>query len=199
MLHPLTDPAVVKAMAHPLRVQLLTLLETDAKSPSDLAELLGEPLGKVSYHVRTLASLGLIELVDRQPRRGAVEHFYRLAKRWIIEADTWSELPSSVKRAVSRSITERICTELRQADASNAFDEPNAYLTRTPVVLDARAQRELTTRIDELLQRATQLERETLERRAGRGADDEGSTDGGAGTASRIMFIVTMHRDPGRP
>jgi hypothetical protein len=35
----------------------------------------------VSYHVRILARLGLIELVRTTPRRGAVEHHYRSLPR----------------------------------------------------------------------------------------------------------------------
>jgi DNA-binding transcriptional ArsR family regulator len=67
-----------KALAHPLRGQILTLLEDGGrKSPSELAgELEGAPLGNVSYHVRYLHGQDLIRLVATEPRRGAVEHFY---------------------------------------------------------------------------------------------------------------------------
>jgi DNA-binding transcriptional ArsR family regulator len=193
MLHPLTDPVVIKAMAHPLRLQLISLLETDARSPSDLAELLGEPLGKVSYHVRTLARLGLIELVDRQPRRGAVEHYYRLSKRWLIDGTTWGELPDGVKHAVAGSVIHQICSELQAADARNSFDESSAYLTRTPVFLDEQARRELTASLDALLEKAVELERQTLARR-GAGSSD-GNGDGGETPpdAARVLLIVTLH------
>lgn len=50
-------------------------------SPKELATQLGEKLGNVSYHVRILVRLGLIELVRETPRRGAVEHHYRSAPR----------------------------------------------------------------------------------------------------------------------
>lgn len=65
-----------KALAHPLRGQILTLLEAGRRSPSEIAETLGRPLGAVSYHVRYLRGLDLIRLVGTEPRRGAVEHFY---------------------------------------------------------------------------------------------------------------------------
>ena len=58
-----TDPRLVKALAHPLRFRILTVLDERMASPSELAEELGAPLGNVSYHVRILASLGLIRLV----------------------------------------------------------------------------------------------------------------------------------------
>lgn len=69
-----------RAMAHPLRVEILEAFGARGthRSPSDLAEDLGEPLGNVSYHVTRLAKAGAIELDKTEPRRGAMEHFYRL-------------------------------------------------------------------------------------------------------------------------
>src|SRR3954465_80381 len=67
------DPRLVKALAHPLRVQILSVLEERTASPSDLAEELGAPLGNVSYHVRTLTDLGLLKLgrARARPRTAA--------------------------------------------------------------------------------------------------------------------------------
>ena len=72
-----SEPHVVKALAHPLRVRALAILTEREASPSELADELDEPLGNVSYHVRLLHDLGLIELVGTTPRRGAIEHHYR--------------------------------------------------------------------------------------------------------------------------
>ena len=72
-----SESHAVKALAHPLRVRALAILTERDASPSELAEELGEPLGNVSYHVRLLHELGLIELVRTTPRRGAIEHHYR--------------------------------------------------------------------------------------------------------------------------
>ncbi len=71
------DSRLAKALAHPLRVQLLAALNQGVASPNELAKKLDEPLTNVSYHVRMLHDLGCIELVDTEPRRGALEHFYR--------------------------------------------------------------------------------------------------------------------------
>jgi len=49
------DPRLVKALAHPLRIQILNLLRDRVASPSELADEIGAPLGNVSYHVRFLA------------------------------------------------------------------------------------------------------------------------------------------------
>jgi DNA-binding MarR family transcriptional regulator len=46
-------------------------------SPSELAGELGAKLGDVSYHVRELHKLGLLQRAGQRRKRGAVEHYYR--------------------------------------------------------------------------------------------------------------------------
>lgn len=63
-------------LGHPLRIRALALLEFES-SPSEIAPLLQEPLGVVSYHVRMLRDYGLIAETRTAPKRGALQHFYR--------------------------------------------------------------------------------------------------------------------------
>ena len=59
------DAPTLKALAHPLRVQILRLLELQERaSVTGLAEELGETTGAVSYHLRQLARHGLVEEVE---------------------------------------------------------------------------------------------------------------------------------------
>jgi DNA-binding transcriptional ArsR family regulator len=72
------DERLAKALSHRLRVQILQrLTEHGAASPSELADVLEEPLGNISYHMRVLRELDCLEFVRTEPRRGALEHFYR--------------------------------------------------------------------------------------------------------------------------
>ena len=72
------DP-LISALSHPLRRKILRRAR-DPVSPKQLADSLREPLGNVSYHMRELADAGLLEFVRTEPRRGAVEHFYRASR-----------------------------------------------------------------------------------------------------------------------
>lgn len=70
---------ITKALAHPIRRQILHAMEGETNgglSPASLSQALGIPLGTVSYHVRLLSEPGILKLVRTVPRRGAVEHFY---------------------------------------------------------------------------------------------------------------------------
>lgn len=67
----------LSGFGHPLRIRLLVLLEFEA-SPKDLTDMLTDTLlALVAYHVRMLRDYGLIEETRAEPRRGALQHFYR--------------------------------------------------------------------------------------------------------------------------
>jgi DNA-binding transcriptional ArsR family regulator len=63
----ITDPRLAKALAHPLRLEILRHLGDRTASPSEIAAEIGAPLTNVSYHVRKLRALGLIKLVRKTP------------------------------------------------------------------------------------------------------------------------------------
>src|SRR5688500_18924529 len=97
------DQRLVKALGHPLRAQILTVLNERVASPNELAQETGEPLGNVSYHVRLLADLDCVELVRTEPRRGAVEHYYRATVPPWLDKSAWKSLPKSLRSSVSSS------------------------------------------------------------------------------------------------
>lgn len=96
------DPgqALLKALGHPMRNMLLKLcLEAgERRSPKELAletykgkRSFQAHLSSVSYHMRTLAEYGALEVAGEEPRRGAVVHFYRPSKLaretpWVLAA-----------------------------------------------------------------------------------------------------------------
>src|ERR1700761_9561038 len=75
------EQIVAKAFAHPLRGQILIILNERVASPNLLAQELDQSLNLVAYHVRVLEKYDCIELVDTKQRRGATEHFYRATRR----------------------------------------------------------------------------------------------------------------------
>src|SRR5688572_14129837 len=67
----LTDPKEVRALAHPLRLRLLTELQArKAATATVLAEALGEPVNRVSFHLRLLAKYDFIEEAPELARDG---------------------------------------------------------------------------------------------------------------------------------
>ena len=64
-----TEPDVLRAVAHPLRRRLLDVLRVDGpQTASLLAEHTGEAVGNVSHHVRVLQRAGLVEAAPELAR-----------------------------------------------------------------------------------------------------------------------------------
>ena len=146
------DPRLVKALAHPLRVQILTTLEDRVASPSDLAAELDAPLGNVSYHVRTLADLGLVKLVKRRTRRGAVEHYYQARGRAQVTNRAWAQVPGVVKRSMVAVALEQAVDAAGAAAGAGGFDHEESNLSRQSVTLDAEGYSEVSQAIARLHQ-----------------------------------------------
>jgi DNA-binding transcriptional ArsR family regulator len=65
------DAAALKAMAHPLRVQIMRILQLRKRaSVTSLAEELGETTGATSYHLRQLAKFGFVEEFEPDDEAG---------------------------------------------------------------------------------------------------------------------------------
>ncbi len=73
-----TERQRLRALSHPVRLRILSLLTDSPKSGTELAPLLSMSQAAVSYHVRALADAGLIELDEVRPVRGGREKLYRL-------------------------------------------------------------------------------------------------------------------------
>jgi DNA-binding transcriptional ArsR family regulator len=164
---------MAKALAHPLRVQLLTALNEGVASPNELAKRLNEPLTNVSYHVRMLHDLGCIELVETEPRRGALEHYYRAIMRPFFADRDWKKLPKNTRGSISDTVLQLVWDDTADAIKSGLFDErEDRHLSRTVLCVDEQGWEEMNDVLSETLDRAMQIQADS----AGRVAKGEGDT-----------------------
>src|SRR3954453_17966249 len=163
------DEGLLKAISHPLRHRLLGLLDGGTASPNELARELGLPLGRVSYHIRLLHELGAIELVGTEPRRGALEHFYRAVTRaWFGEGD-WARLPRSARRGILGHNLQQIFTWVTSSAEAGGFDHPSSQVLRAPLELDAEGREEVSRLARDALERARAIGAESAARQAADG------------------------------
>jgi DNA-binding transcriptional ArsR family regulator len=76
-----TVARICRGLSHPTRVRVLLELRLGRRSPTELSRTFNDPrlsLETLAYHVRGLASAGLIELAGITPRGGTIEHSYAL-------------------------------------------------------------------------------------------------------------------------
>jgi DNA-binding transcriptional ArsR family regulator len=157
----ITDPRLVKAYAHPLRIEILSLLDNRVASPKQIATELETPLPNTAYHVRQLAALGLVELVRRTVRGGAVEHHYTTKVRPTIPDELWATLPDIVRRAAMGGAVQQALSEMIRAVDQDGFSHDDAHLTRTPARLDAKGLRAVSREMHKALKRVDAIVEET--------------------------------------
>jgi DNA-binding transcriptional ArsR family regulator len=185
----ITDPAIAKALAHPLRTRILTALEGRTASPSELADELEAPLGVVSYHVRRLAGMKFVKLVKRVPRRGAVEHYYTATSHPLISDAAWASTPSIVKQATVKPRLDKIGSEAYASLVEGGFDAPETHLTRTPVTVDERGWKQLAAKLEALIGQIQRIEAESKKRLDA--ANHEGDQD--------ISIVLMLFHRPSAP
>jgi DNA-binding transcriptional ArsR family regulator len=156
---------LAKALAHPLRVRILSSLSKGISSPNQLAQELGEPLGNVSYHVKTLLEYDCVELVKTEPRRGAVEHFYRATDRAFLSDSDWAKIPASARKGIAGSIIESIGQSATEAMAEGTIDaRRDSHLSENPLQLDKQGWKELNKILAETVDRAAAIQKEARKR-----------------------------------
>jgi DNA-binding transcriptional ArsR family regulator len=152
-----TDPRVVKALAHPLRVRILSMLDESVLSPTQMADTLEVPIGNVSYHTRQLLELGLIELVRETPRRGAVEHHYSAVARPLITDEAWRAAPEIVRRAMVGATLEESAKAVNSAALTGGFSRDGAHVSRIPTPLDERGWKEISRTLEATMKRIQKI------------------------------------------
>jgi DNA-binding transcriptional ArsR family regulator len=68
----------LRALAHPLRLRMLSLLTGSVMSAAELARELDVAHGSASYHLRQLEQAGLVEVAEERSHRGGQERRYRV-------------------------------------------------------------------------------------------------------------------------
>ena len=159
-----SEARIAKALAHPLRARILQRLGERVASPGDLALELGAPLGVVSYHVRMLRDYDCVELVRTEPRRGALQHFYRATARPTLDEAQWRKLPSSLRKELSGAAIGDLVKDIAASADANLLDDPEVMITRTPLELDERAFKKLNKLLAKTHEQALAIAAESAER-----------------------------------
>lgn len=139
----LVDPRLVRGLSHVLRQHILLATVQREISPNELSKALGEGLSQVSYHVKVLREDcdGLIEQTRTEPRRGAVEHYYRAGAKTLLPASAWRRLKKGLRAVVGAGLASDLFNDLADALKAGKLQGAHDHIARTPLVLDAEGRR----------------------------------------------------------
>jgi DNA-binding transcriptional ArsR family regulator len=161
------NQALVKSLAHELRAEILAILNERMASPNELAKELGEGLSQVSYHVKVLKDYEVIRLVKTEPRRGAVEHYYRATSRAFLTDRDWHELPKSAREGMSADLFQMILDDVVASLEEEVFDErEDRHLSWTPMVVDERGWEEIVSVLADALKGVLKAQASSVKRLA---------------------------------
>ncbi len=163
----LTSAQLVKAFAHPIRVQTMAILNEQVASPKEVATATGEPVKLVAYHVRVLKKLGLVELVRvAEAANGRVtEHFYKATRRPMIDLEAWHRLSNHEKHGAKMTIMGLISGDVALAMQKGTFMDPDdGHLSRVAPTVDRQGWDESTAILDEAVIQLLAVQEESAER-----------------------------------
>ncbi|HEX2096372.1 MAG TPA: winged helix-turn-helix domain-containing protein [Solirubrobacterales bacterium] len=163
---------LVKALAHELRVEILAILNERMASPNELAKELNEGLSQVSYHVKVLRDYNCIELVKTEPRRGAVEHYYRATSRAFLTDRDWHQLPDSVRTGMSADLFQMVIDDVVASLEDGTFDErKDRHMSWTPMFVDEKGWDDVRGILEKALKDVMAVQAECVKRTAKSGAE----------------------------
>jgi DNA-binding transcriptional ArsR family regulator len=124
-----SDPAKLRAMADPFRVQLVQLLRDKARSTQEIAEQLGMPKGTVGHHLKVLEAAGLIRVVRTRKVRAVTEKFYgRTARLFLYQTEDPAD-----GRAIAAVTFRQAASEVDLAPLVTGFGLVRARLTQQEI------------------------------------------------------------------
>jgi DNA-binding transcriptional ArsR family regulator len=175
----LVDPRLVKALDHVLRQHILLAAVQGEVSPIQLSKALNEGLSQVSYHVKVLRDdcEGIIEETRIEPRRGALEHYYRATAKTLLPAKAWRGLKKGMRAVVGAGQASDLFNDLAGALKAGKLQGTYDHITRAPLVLDAEGQRNVKA-IAERATREVEKEQQATAERMRRANGDGGEATG---------------------
>jgi DNA-binding transcriptional ArsR family regulator len=154
------DATVMKALAHPIRLAIMAEAARRPVSAKEMGDVLGEPLPKISYHVRCLADAKLLKAVRRTRRRGAIETHYRAVATVEISNSTFDRLSPELRSAFAEAMLIGLSHDLTAAVRAGAHEEHDHLFGRLNFRVDAAGRKRVYDLVREFYERMAELEHE---------------------------------------
>ena len=170
----MAGPTLCDPLKHPERVRILEIINEAPMSPARFLEggyagrnfrYKQEGLSYLSYHFRELEKAGLIEVIEKVQRRGAMEHIYRGCSRVFYTSEEFDAMPFAKRAMLSRTSFQGLVARTDRAIATGTFDKrTNRQLTWRAMHLDRQGWQEMTDHLDEAFEKAEEIRKAAADR-----------------------------------
>lgn len=167
--------AVSHAVAHRIRVDILTVLHEGPASQKQLAKELREPLSNICHHVKELKETGAIEIAYSRLAGNVEQHFYRATSAASYEPEELAALSPEEHQGLSRIIVQSITAELLASlRAGKLSGDPYAATAWDRLKLDDQGYKDLNDNARKYFDRCYEIAAEAAERMSE--SDEPGKT-----------------------
>ena len=153
------DP-IAPLIMHPIRKRAYIHAVRQPVSAKELAVENDLPLQRMSYHVRLLADAGLLRVVRRTPRRGAVETHYRAVATFEFSDSAMDAASPETRAMILGGDLRALVDDVLHAAERGAIDEPDFFYARAHFVVDDAGRERLTAELKDIYRRLAALEAE---------------------------------------
>jgi DNA-binding transcriptional ArsR family regulator len=158
---------LARILAHPLRVQILSIANRREISPAGFAREHGLDVKRVSHHFTLLRKYGALELVRTRQVRGAVEHFYRGTRPAVFHSEDWERFPRSVRDGAAGAALDDMTSVVEQALESGSFSRhDDSHLIWDALLMDEEGRRKMARWILGFWGKVLEIQDESLARMA---------------------------------
>jgi DNA-binding transcriptional ArsR family regulator len=162
--------ALVESLTDPFRGKLFTVI-AEAKedvSVRQLAQMLGEPVRKVRYHLDALVDRELVGIARETRRRGVIERGYRAEVVPVISTEQYGELEESQSRKIALLAVGFVLADLKAVAAAGMLGERLGHAEiRVPGEVDRQGWMELAAVQDQAYAQVQEVLSRSAERLAG--------------------------------
>jgi DNA-binding transcriptional ArsR family regulator len=166
------EEVVAYALGHRIRVQVLAILNEGTYSPNELAQIIDEPLNKVSHHIKELLDAGSIELARVEKVRNVDQHYYRAVEMPFYTDEEVAAMPPQQQQISAGLILQYMFAEAMAALwAGKMKNDPRIWLSWRWFNVDEQGRDDLADEQQRSWDRMREIEAEATNRRADSGEE----------------------------
>jgi DNA-binding transcriptional ArsR family regulator len=168
------EEVVSYAISHRTRVHILIVLNEGTFTPGQIARIIGEPLNRVSNHIRELVDAGSIELVKTEQVRNATLHYYRgIQMPYYSQEDIEAMTPGQRHVTAGLVIQSAIAEAMAGLWAGKMNSDPRVWLAWNWFNVDEQGRQEIADEQKRSWERVQEIEVESTDRRVETGEESQ--------------------------
>ncbi len=158
------EEAVQYALAHHIRLEILILLNEAAYTTSEVSELTGIEVKKVSNHLQAMWDDGSVEVAKREDRRGTMVYWYRAVEVPEYSKEEAEALTQGELQLIAGVIVQSSTAEVMAALHKGSLATPRSILSWDLYEVDGQGREDIEDDTTRYLERLQEVQCESVNR-----------------------------------